>query len=167
MVSSRAQVGVDDPFHTYICLSIGSLESPSPKIEERSQKHCHHGDIRMHIICRWGHPIEDECAYYLTLELANKIGETYIHGSVGSVLGAFAISLLGSAYSRQCNGYAFAAMVPGVLLLVPTGLIAVGGLAQNYSSDDDQFANGLNTGLAMIQSTQKACHLICPNQRWN
>jgi hypothetical protein len=83
---------------------------------------------------------------------ANKVGETYIHGSVGSVLGAFAISLLGSAYSRLCNGYAFAAMVPGVLLLVPTGLIAVGGLAQNYSSNGDQFANGLNTGLAMIQS---------------
>lgn len=68
------------------------------------------------------------------------------------MLGAFAISLLGSAYSRLCKGYAFAAMVPGVLLLVPTGLIAVGGLAQNYSSNDDQFASGLNTGLAMIQS---------------
>ena len=71
---------------------------------------------------------------------------------MGSVLGAFAISILGSAYSRLCNGYAFAAMVPGVLLLVPTGLIAVGGLAQNYSSNDDQFASGLATGLAMIQS---------------
>ena len=68
------------------------------------------------------------------------------------MLGAFAISLLGSAYSRLCKGYAFAAMVPGVLLLVPSGLIAVGGLAQNYSSNDDQFASGLNTGLAMIQS---------------
>jgi uncharacterized membrane protein YjjB (DUF3815 family) len=88
----------------------------------------------------------------LTHTPANKVGETYVHGSVGSVLGAFAISLLGSAYSRLCNGYAFAAMVPGVLLLVPTGLIAVGGLAQNYSSNDDQFASGLNTGLAMIQS---------------
>ncbi len=83
---------------------------------------------------------------------ANKFGETYVHGSVGSVLGAFSISLLGSAYSRLWNGYAFAAMVPGVLLLVPTGLVAVGGLAQNYSSNDDQFASGLNTGLAMIQS---------------
>lgn len=84
---------------------------------------------------------------------ANKAGEAFVHGSVGSVLGAFTISLLGSAYSRLFDGYAFAAMVPGVLLLVPTGLIAVGGLAQNYSSNDDQFANGLNTGLAMIQST--------------
>jgi hypothetical protein len=97
------------------------------------------------------------------LIIANKIGETYIHGSVGSVLGAFAISLLGSAYSRLCNGFAFAAMVPGVLLLVPTGLIAVGGLAQNNSSNDDQFANGLNTGLAMIQSMWILFNPIAPH----
>lgn len=99
------------------------------------------------------------------LSPANKVGETYVHGSVGSVLGAFAISLVGSAYSRLFNGYAFAAMVPGILLLVPTGLIAVGGLAQNYSSNDDQFASGLNTGLAMIQSMRIAIpgHTPCSN----
>ena len=38
---------------------------------------------------------------------------------MGGVLGAFAVSLLGSIYARLWNGYAFAAMVPGVLLLVP------------------------------------------------
>lgn len=67
------------------------------------------------------------------------------------MFGAFAVSLLGSIYTGLWNGYAFAAMIPGVLLLVPTGLTAVGGLAQNYSSNDDQFSSGLNTGLAMIQ----------------
>lgn len=87
------------------------------------------------------------CASYA----ANSVGETFIHGSVGSVLGAFAVSLLGTVYTRLWNGYAFPAMVPGVLLLVPTGLTAVGGLAQNYGSNDDQFSSGLNTGLAMIQ----------------
>ena len=51
--------------------------------------------------------------------LANSVGETFIHGSVGSVLGAFAVSLLGSVYTRLWHGYAFPAMVPGVLLLVP------------------------------------------------
>jgi uncharacterized membrane protein YjjB (DUF3815 family) len=85
------------------------------------------------------------------LFIANWAGETYVHGSVGSVFGAFAVSLLGSIYTWLWNGYAFAAMIPGVLLLVPTGLTAVGGLAQNYSSNDDQFSSGLNTGLAMIQ----------------
>lgn len=105
----------------------------------------------------------------LTLPIANLVGSNYVHGSVGSVLGAFVVSLLGSFYSRIWKGYAFAAMVPGVLLLVPvsvlcekyeaavdfdyqTGLTAVGGLAQNYdSASTDQFASGLNTGLAMIQ----------------
>ena len=87
------------------------------------------------------------CASYA----ANAVGEIYIHGSVGGVLGAFAVSLLGSIYAKIWNGYAFTAMVPGILLLVPTGLTAVGGLAQNYGTNDDQFSSGLNTGLAMVQ----------------
>ena len=100
----------------------------------------------------------------------NIVGSKYIHGSVGSVLGAFAVSCLGTLYTQFCGGYAFAVMVPGVLLLVPvgfqiqppsqssltpflqSGLTAVGGLAQNYNNaSTDQFASGLNTGLAMIQ----------------
>lgn len=76
---------------------------------------------------------------------------------MGSVLGAFAVSFLGSVYTRLWNGYAFAAMVPGILLLVPTGLTAVGGLAQNYGTNDDQFSSGLNTGLAMIQCESYLC----------
>ena len=96
--------------------------------------------------------------------LANSVGQTYIHGSVGSVLGAFAVSLLGSIYTRLWNGYAYPAMVPGVLLLVPTGLTAVGGLAQNYASNNnDQFSSGLNTGLAMIQC--KSFLLLVGEQR--
>ena len=87
------------------------------------------------------------CASYA----ANAVGEIYIHGSVGGVLGAFSVSLLGSIYAKIWNGYAFTAMVPGILLLVPTGLTAVGGLAQNYGTNDDQFSSGLNTGLAMVQ----------------
>jgi hypothetical protein len=147
---------MDDSFCAGVCISASTLESPGFQIEEGCQKHFDHDDIWMHILCRWVVWIksgrESLCASRTPTPPANKVGETYVHGSVGSVLGAFAISLLGSAYSRLCNGYAFAAMVPGVLLLVPTGLIAVGGLAQNYSSNDDQFASGLNTGLAMIQS---------------
>jgi hypothetical protein len=152
MVSPRAEMDMDNSSHPDICLSAGTLESSSLEIKERSQEHYHHDVIRMRILR--GSVTQIDVKYLMSHMLipANKVGEIYIHGSVGSVLGAFAISLLGSAYSRLCNGYAFAAMVPGVLLLVPTGLIAVGGLAQNYSSNGDQFANGLNTGLAMIQS---------------
>lgn len=90
------------------------------------------------------------------MSLANFAGQTYIRGSVGSALGAFAVSLLGSIYTRVWQGYAFAAMVPGILLLVPSGLTAAGGLAQNYGSGDDQFSSGLSTGLAMIECESKA-----------
>lgn len=83
---------------------------------------------------------------------------------MGSVLGAFAVSFLGSVYTRLWNGYAFAAMVPGILLLVPTGLTAVGGLAQNYGTNDDQFSSGLNTGLAMIQCESYLC--LHPSVPW-
>lgn len=80
------------------------------------------------------------------------MGSKYIHGSVGSVAGSFVISLLGDIYSALSDEYAYAAMVPGILLLVPSGLTAVGGLAQNGGdANETQFTNGLNTGLAMIQ----------------
>lgn len=53
------------------------------------------------------------------LLLANFVGETIIGGSVGNVIGAFAVSLAGSIYEQIFHGYAFVLMVPGVLLLVP------------------------------------------------
>jgi hypothetical protein len=55
------------------------------------------------------------CASYA----ANVAGEALVGGSVGNVTGAFAVSLLGSAYEQVFHGYAFVMMVPGVLLLVP------------------------------------------------
>ena len=51
--------------------------------------------------------------------LANYAGEALVGGSVGNVMGAFAVSLLGSIYEQVFHGYAFVLMVPGVLLLVP------------------------------------------------
>lgn len=51
--------------------------------------------------------------------IGNWVAEKYIPGTVGSVLGAAFVSLGGSVYAWWCNGYAFAAMVPGVLILVP------------------------------------------------
>ena len=52
MVSPRAEVGVDNSSHTDICLPVGTLESPSLEIEERSQEYYHHDVIRMRILCR-------------------------------------------------------------------------------------------------------------------
>ena len=50
---------------------------------------------------------------------ANKVGESLIHGTVGNIMGAFAISLAGSVYEKGFHGFSFAMMVPGVLFLVP------------------------------------------------
>lgn len=54
---------------------------------------------------------------------ANMAGETFIHGTVGNITGAFAVSLAGSVYERVFHGFAFAAMVPGVLFLVPVSTL--------------------------------------------
>ncbi len=52
MVSSRAQVDMDNSFCPDICLSAGTLESPGFKVKERCQEHHHHGDIWMCILYR-------------------------------------------------------------------------------------------------------------------
>lgn len=92
-----------------------------------------------------------DCQCFFPLSPANTAGTAFVHGSVGSILGAFVVSLFGSLYSQLWHGYAFAVMIPGILLLVPSGLTAAGGLAQNYGGTDDQFSSGLSTGLAMIE----------------
>lgn len=51
--------------------------------------------------------------------VANKGGEILIGGTVGSVTGAFAVSLAGGIYEQVFHGFSFAMMVPGVLFLVP------------------------------------------------
>lgn len=57
--------------------------------------------------------------------LANKVGAIFIHGSIGNILGAFAVSVLGSLYAQFYRGFAFVAMVPGVLLLVPVRVVSI------------------------------------------
>src|ERR1700733_5907864 len=52
MVSSRAQVNMDNSFCADICVAAGTLESPGFQVEEGCQKHFDHGDIRMRILCR-------------------------------------------------------------------------------------------------------------------
>ncbi len=57
---------------------------------------------------------------YSKLETANRVGTTYLTGSIGSSLGAFAVSFLGSIYTRFRKDITpFVLMTPGILLLVP------------------------------------------------
>ncbi|RPB22730.1 DUF1212-domain-containing protein [Terfezia boudieri ATCC MYA-4762] len=82
---------------------------------------------------------------------------------VVSGLGALAIGILGNLYSRVGHGLAFAAMLPAVFVLVPSGLAAQGSivagiknadaLAKNYTwhSQDAINSTVLNLGFSMIQ----------------
>ncbi|EJD53485.1 hypothetical protein AURDEDRAFT_53220 [Auricularia subglabra TFB-10046 SS5] len=85
---------------------------------------------------------------------ANTAANYYIfdRSDVVSAIGAFVVGVLGNLYSRVFRGTAFTAMVTGVLFLVPSGLSAAGGLSQNYRGQDvDQFSNGLQIGVRMVQ----------------
>ena len=61
------------------------------------------------------------CAAYA----ANKVANHFIfnRSDVVSSIGAFAVGLLGNAYSRRMGGTAFTSMVTGVLFLVPVSLL--------------------------------------------
>jgi len=85
--------------------------------------------------------------------VANTAANRYIfnRSDVVSAIGAFVVGVLGNLYSRVFGGTAFTSMVTGVLFLVPSGLAAAGGLADNYSSEGDQWSDGLEIGLRMVQ----------------
>ena len=53
---------------------------------------------------------------------------------IATGLGAFTIGVLGNLYSRIGHGLAFAAMLPGIFVLVPGGLAAQGGLMTGISN---------------------------------
>ena len=48
--------------------------------------------------------------------------------SFTSAIGAFTLGILGNLYSRVGHGLAFAAMLPGIFVLVPSGIAAQGSL---------------------------------------
>ncbi|TFY77460.1 hypothetical protein EWM64_g6553 [Hericium alpestre] len=78
---------------------------------------------------------------------ANKVANHYIfnRSDVVSAIGAFAVGVLGNAYSRKMGGTAFTSMVTGVLFLVPSGLSQAGGISAS--------GNGIDIGGAMIAVT--------------
>ncbi|KAG0131657.1 hypothetical protein HOY82DRAFT_484776 [Tuber indicum] len=55
---------------------------------------------------------------------------------VANSLGAFAVGVLGNLYSRVGHGLAFAAMLPAIFVLVPSGLAAQGSLVSGIQNAD-------------------------------
>lgn len=85
---------------------------------------------------------------------ANKAANRYIfnRSDVVSAIGAFVVGVMGNLYSRVFRGTAFVVMVNGIGFLIPSGIAAAGGLAQNYrGSEGDQYSSGLSLGFRMVQ----------------
>jgi len=94
------------------------------------------------------------CASYA----ANKVANHYIfnRSDIVSAIGAFAVGVLGNAYSRKMGGTAFTSMVTGVLFLVPSGLSQAGGMTAGNSIDIGgsmiAVTIGITVGLFMSQA---------------
>lgn len=67
---------------------------------------------------------------------------------IANALGAFAIGVMGNLYSRIRHGLAAAALLPAILVQVPSGLAASGSLVSGLTSADQITGNG--TGVSVI-----------------
>ncbi|TIB70955.1 DUF1212-domain-containing protein [Wallemia mellicola] len=71
-----------------------------------------------------------------------------------SSVSSFTVGFLGNAYSKMFKKSAFPVTVTGILLSVPSGISAAGGIAMSNPSPDNEtsFSRGLVIGLRMFQT---------------
>ncbi|KAL7410123.1 hypothetical protein BDY24DRAFT_355194 [Mrakia frigida] len=86
------------------------------------------------------------CSAYVVLYFSKQVIPD--QAVVSSAIAAFAIGLLGTLWSRIARGTAFTTQSTAVLLLVPNGLAAAGGLALTSSSTS--FEQGTTIALRQI-----------------
>lgn len=63
------------------------------------------------------------------------------NSQVANTVGAFTIGVLGNLYSRIWHGHAATAILPGIFVLVPSGLAATGSLISGVHSADEIRSN--------------------------
>ena len=70
-----------------------------------------------------------------------------------SAVSSFTVGVLGNLYSKLFKRSAFPVTVTGILLSVPSGISAAGGIAMSNPSpdNDESFSRGLVIGLRMMQ----------------
>ncbi|TDL27546.1 DUF1212-domain-containing protein [Rickenella mellea] len=91
------------------------------------------------------------CVSFGITRAANLQWGLSAHPDYVSLLGSWIVGILGNGYSRRFGGTAFTAMLTGILLLVPDGLSAAGGLAQNYHGPgQDEYTQSLTLARKMI-----------------
>lgn len=70
-----------------------------------------------------------------------------------SAIGAFVIGILGNLYSRMGHGLAFAAMLPGIFVQVPSGVAAQGSLISGIASADSIVTNATSLNATATTTT--------------
>ncbi|KAJ5930254.1 DUF1212 domain membrane protein [Penicillium verhagenii] len=79
-----------------------------------------------------------ESGYIVTYFVTQRIGTS---SQVANTVGAFTIGMLGNLYSRVWHGHAATSILPGIFVLVPSGLAASGPLISGIKSADETRSN--------------------------
>ncbi|KAJ5653386.1 DUF1212 domain membrane protein [Penicillium lividum] len=75
-----------------------------------------------------------EAGYIVTYFVTQRIGTS---SQVANTVGAFTIGVMGNLYSRMWHGHAATSILPGIFVLVPSGLAASGPLISGIKSADE------------------------------
>ncbi|KAJ5301400.1 hypothetical protein PENANT_c023G01789 [Penicillium antarcticum] len=75
-----------------------------------------------------------EAGYVVTYFVTRRIGSS---SQVANTVGAFTIGVIGNLYSRLWHGHAATSILPGIFVLVPSGLAASGPLLSGIKSADE------------------------------
>lgn len=91
------------------------------------------------------------CGYITNYFSTKKLGS---NSEVANTVGAFTIGVLGNLYSRVWHGHAATAILPGIFVLVPSGLASSGSLIAGLKYADQVRDNLHTSGDSKISSTQ-------------
>ncbi|KAJ5473138.1 hypothetical protein N7475_002704 [Penicillium sp. IBT 31633x] len=83
------------------------------------------------------------CGYVANYFSTTKLGN---QSEVANTVGAFTIGVLGNLYSRLWHGHAATAILPGIFVLVPSGLASSGSLIAGIRYADEVRQNLQNNG---------------------
>ncbi|KAJ5134820.1 DUF1212-domain-containing protein [Penicillium atrosanguineum] len=75
-----------------------------------------------------------ESGFVVTYFVTQRIGPS---SQVANTVGAFTIGVMGNLYSRLWHGHAATSILPGIFVLVPSGLAASGPLLSGIKSSDE------------------------------
>jgi uncharacterized membrane protein YjjB (DUF3815 family) len=79
-----------------------------------------------------------EAGYVVTYFVTQRIGSS---SQVANTIGAFTIGVIGNLYSRLWHGHAAISILPGIFVLVPSGLAASGPLLSGVKSAQETRGN--------------------------